>query len=57
MSLAALSIYLVTEDAFPEGESEGVKASWGLRPLNALWNTTEETAEWIRNHVPRRGEA
>ncbi|CAL1713643.1 unnamed protein product [Somion occarium] len=42
LSLAALALFPL-EDADP---------SWKLPRLNALWNTTEDTADWIRQHVP-----
>jgi len=42
MSLAALSLS-------PPPEADD---SWKLPALDALWNVTEETAQWIRDHVP-----
>ncbi|KAH8086008.1 terpenoid cyclases/Protein prenyltransferase [Cristinia sonorae] len=41
MAIAALAIYP------PEDADE----SWTLPEMNALWNTTDETAQWIRDHI------
>jgi len=30
---------------------KGADATWNLPKLDALWNTTEETAQWIRTHI------
>lgn len=29
--------------------------SWKLPQLNALWNATEETAQWAKEHIPGKG--
>ncbi|KAI0770607.1 terpenoid cyclases/Protein prenyltransferase [Fomes fomentarius] len=29
--------------------------SWKLPRLNALWNATEETAQWAKEHIPSKG--
>ncbi|THH27658.1 hypothetical protein EUX98_g6538 [Antrodiella citrinella] len=44
MAVAALALY----------PPEGADKSYNLPKLNALWNTTEDTAEWIRSHIQRR---
>ncbi|KAH9932713.1 terpenoid cyclases/Protein prenyltransferase [Epithele typhae] len=43
LSLAILAILPVDGTAGP---------SWKLAPLNTLWNATEETAMWAREHIP-----
>ncbi|EMD39652.1 hypothetical protein CERSUDRAFT_150261 [Gelatoporia subvermispora B] len=42
LSLAALALHPPSEGA----------SSWELFPFNMFWNTTEETAQWVRDHVP-----
>ncbi|KAI0927734.1 hypothetical protein AcW1_007107 [Taiwanofungus camphoratus] len=44
LSLAALAIQ----------PPQGVDSSWGLPSLDALWNATEDTVRWARNHIPAR---
>lgn len=46
MAIAAVALYP------PRSGDE----SWHLPKLNALWNTTEETAQWIRDKVHRETE-
>ena len=31
----------------------GEDATWNLPHLDALWNATEETAQWARDHIPQ----
>lgn len=42
LSLAALAMY----------PPEGADASWRLPKLDPLWNASEETVRWGRQHVP-----
>lgn len=44
MSLAAASIY----------PPENADDSWTLPRLDVLWNATEETAAWLKEHVTNR---
>ncbi|KIM43086.1 hypothetical protein M413DRAFT_443899 [Hebeloma cylindrosporum] len=47
LSLAALSMYP------PEASATGTySASWNFAPLDPLLNAKEETALWIRQHIP-----
>ncbi|KIM78421.1 hypothetical protein PILCRDRAFT_793478 [Piloderma croceum F 1598] len=45
LSLAAISIH-------PPGPDTTTSTSWNIKPLDALINTTKETAEWARSHIP-----
>ena len=47
LSLAILAILPSEEVQAEEGG-----ASWKLSPLDAVWNATEETARWAREHIP-----
>lgn len=42
LTLAALSIC----------PAPSADASWELPKLNVAWNATEDTAQWVRDHVP-----
>ncbi|OCH90435.1 terpenoid cyclases/Protein prenyltransferase [Obba rivulosa] len=42
LSLASLALH-------PSREGD---SSWDLSPLNVFWNITEETARWIKDHIP-----
>jgi geranylgeranyl transferase type-1 subunit beta len=47
LSLAALSMYP------PEASATGeYSASWNFAPIDPLLNAREETALWIRQHIP-----
>ncbi|KAL1946071.1 hypothetical protein VTO73DRAFT_15198 [Trametes versicolor] len=48
LSLAVLSVLPA---------DHGDDASWELPQLDALWNATEETAAWGREHIPARSKA
>lgn len=48
LSLAVLSVLPA---------DHGDDASWKLPQLDALWNATEETAAWGREHIPAQSKA